>query len=124
VTGDIDGNGDEQVMIRQIISVIAEYERKITSTRTSFAMKQHQRNGRRMGRFAPYGWKIDEEDGSRIVKDLDEQKALELVAQLHKLELTPAEITKRLNEVYPECSRAKKWNRKSVGKIIERMDKI
>ncbi len=55
VEGDVEGDGPEQEMIRQVLAAFAEYERKVVSARTKYAMKYHQSNGRRVGRFAPYG---------------------------------------------------------------------
>ena len=42
VAGDVDGDGPEQTLIRQIVAAMAEYERKLISKRTSYALRRMQ----------------------------------------------------------------------------------
>ena len=121
VSGDVAGSGPEQDLIRQVLASISEYERKLIAMRTSWAMKQHQKNGKRMGRYAPYGWKIDPNDETRIVEEPTEQKVVKIVKALHEKGISIYKITNALNEKMPEKARHEKWNAKLIGKIIERM---
>jgi len=120
VQGDVEGNGAEHVMIRQVLAAIAEYERKIIAQRTKWAMLHHQKQGRRMGRYAPYGWRIDPNDSTRLEPVHVEQEAIECIGILHGDGKRPAEIVRELNksEYKP---RGVKWSQKTVSKIIERM---
>lgn len=122
VSGDVVGNGPEQVMVRQILASISEYERKLIGLRTSWAMKQHQRNGKRMGHFAPYGYEIDPEDRSMLRKVEHEQVALLAIKwAVEEEEMNLSEVVRYLNKEYPKSCRGKEWNRKTVKKIISRL---
>ncbi|HUV05760.1 MAG TPA: recombinase family protein [Armatimonadota bacterium] len=121
VSGDVEGDGPEHTMIRQVLAAIAEYERKLIALRTSFAMKQHQKNGRRMGRYAPYGSKIDPVDSTILIPAPREQKVLEFIRELIGEGRNQGQIVRALNKERLGSARGKKWNSKSVAKIIERM---
>ena len=121
VSGDVEGDGPEHTMIRQVLASIAEYERKMIALRTSYAMQQRQKNGERMGRFAPYGYKINPSDTTRLVKAKREQKVLEFIRELMKEGLTVGQVVARLNKEKPGTARAKKWYTKSVTKIMGRL---
>ena len=122
VTGDVSGNGNETVLLRQIIAAMAEYERKLIGARTRHAMQLHQRNGRRMGRYAPYGWAIDPADPRRMIPVEREQWAVAKIGELWQQGKTHAEIARTLNadEEYARASRTGKWSLKTVWKIVGR----
>jgi len=121
VSGDVAGNGPEQVMMRQVLASIAEYDRKMIALRTSHAMRQHQRNGKRMGRYAPYGFRIDPDDNTRLEPVAVEQHAIELIRDLVADGENPHAITQTLNKILPEASRGVVWRSKLVTKIIGRL---
>jgi site-specific DNA recombinase len=120
VTGDVEGDTDEIVMIRQVLASISEYERKMMAKRTKFSMLQHQKNGKRMGRYAPYGWKIDPEDPSRLVEVDKEQEALARIKVLHAAGKNTCEIARAMNEEMGYLARGPKWVPKTIRKIISR----
>ncbi len=121
VSGDVEGDSAEVEMIRQVLASIAEYERKMIAQRTRHAMRQHQRSGRRMGRFAPYGWSIDPDDPARIVPDAQEQVAIEWIRKLSASGLCPHAVMRRMDEIMPEAARQGKWNAKTITRIIDRL---
>ena len=121
VSGDVAGDGPEQVMIRQVLAAIAEYERKLIALRTSFAMKQHQIAGKRMGRYPPYRWEIDPEDSSLIIPVPSEQEAIAVIKILHEKGMNCHSIAIGMDRKMPERARASKWNQKLIRKIIERI---
>jgi site-specific DNA recombinase len=121
VSGDVEGDGPEHTMIRQVLAAIAEYERKLIALRTSFAMRQHQKNGRRMGRYAPYGYKIDPACSTVLVPAKREQAVLEHIREMIKDGRSHRQIVQRLNEERPGSCRGKRWRSKSVQKIIARL---
>lgn len=121
VSGDVIGNGPEQIMIRQVLAAVSEYERKMIASRTSFAMRQHQRNGRRMGRFAPYGYILDHRDKSRLIEAPGEQEAIKVIKSMRGKGKKPGEIAKYLNLYHPSASRGKEWSITAVTRIIGRL---
>ncbi len=120
VEGDVEGNGPEAVMIRQVLSSISEYERKIIALRTKYAMLHHQRQGRRMGKNIPYGWSLDPNDEKRMIPNEAERKAIEAVFELRAGGATQDEIVAALNEKYADAARVGKWNQKTVSKLLRR----
>jgi len=120
IAGDVEGDSDEAVMIRQVLASIAEYERKMIGRRTSYAMRQHQRNGKRMGRYAPYGYRIDPADSTRLEPEPLEQVAVERIRELADEGKTAYAIAKIMTEEMPEAARARQWNVRTVDKIVER----
>jgi len=121
VAGDIDGDGPEQELIRQVLAAISEYERKLISMRTSHAMKHHQRSGRAMSSQCPYGWKFHPEDKTKMVIDKVEKIAVKRIMFLHyKTESTQREIARIMNHESPKVCRGEEWSHKLIGRIIKR----
>ena len=73
---------DEDQMVRGILRVLDEYNRKVIASRTKAAMLRHQRNGRRMSHNLPYGMMIDPNNPARMVENLDEQKIIDVIMDL------------------------------------------
>ena len=122
VSGDIEGDGPEQIMIRQIMAVWAEYERKMIGIRTKHAVLQHQRNGRRMSDTCPYGTMPDPNDAKRIVEYPPEMPAVDMIAKLHGRDLTTHEIVVWMNREMKGMARSKKgWDQRTIKRIIARV---
>ena len=83
-SGDIDGDANDPtvVFVRQIMDAVAELERKQIAARTRDSMRQHQANGRRMGRYAPYGWQLDPVDPAHLIPEPLERVAVKRVKEL------------------------------------------
>ena len=124
VSGDIDGNGDESTMVRQVLAAVAEYERKQIGARTRDAMRRHQKNGKRMSRYAPYGHRVDPLDHKRLVSNPDEQAVIAHIGKQVAKGVNPNAITSRPNAEMPDLSRTGIWNTKTVTKIIRRMETV
>jgi len=121
IEGDAGGDTPEQIMIRQVLAAMAEYERKIIAIRTKHAMRHHQTHGRRMGRFAPYGYKIDPEDNRRLIPDEAELPSMAMVIALHKQGKTPHEIVVHMNKEGKELARGTiGWTQRTIGRIIDK----
>ncbi len=120
VSGDVEGNGPEQVMIRQVLNAISEYERKIIALRTKYAMLHKQTLGQRMGRFAPYGWTLNPLTPGRLSPVEKEQEAIARIKALAAEGYNANWIAGEMNRELPEYARAGKWSRKTVAKIIGR----
>ena len=123
IEGDVVGDGPEQVMIRQVLAAFAEYERKIIAIRTKYAMRHHQKNGRRMSRYAPYGQKIDKADTRRLLRCEREQQAITVIEELHMSDPPKSvhEIVVKLNADLPELARGDRWRQRDVKRILEKL---
>lgn len=66
-----------------IFSALAELEREMISERTSEAMRQHQRNGRRMSDRCPFGFVRNPEMPSMMIPDPKEQDVIRRILELH-----------------------------------------
>ena len=117
VTGDVKGDSDEAVMIRQILSVIAEYERKMIASRTRHAMRFHQSQGRRMGSECPYGWMPDPEDAKRRLPCQRERDVIDEIRHMHREGMAYHAIMTWLNANRREYARHGAWNAKTVRKL-------
>jgi DNA invertase Pin-like site-specific DNA recombinase len=118
VRGEIEGDQDDPMIdaIRKILDVIDELARKTTAQRTSDAMRQHQRTGRRMGRFPPYGWTIDLQDPKRMLPAAAEVAAIEFIrARKH---IPVPELVRILNREVPTAARAGTWRIKTVRRLV------
>lgn len=120
VTGDVNGEGPEQTMIRQVVAVMAEYERKIISQRTSSALLHYQREGKRVSCRPPFGFAVDPNDRSRLVRDEKEQATLAEIMRLYGEGCGFREIVRRLP---PESARCGKWEASTIRHIIKRESK-
>ena len=120
VTGDVAGNGPEQTLMRQVVSSISEYERKIIGQRTRYAMKQHQKDGRRMGRYCPYGWEQDPADKARMIVNDNEQAVIDRIVAARDKGLTIGDIVRALNgnAELKAIARSGTWYVKTVAKIL------
>lgn len=124
VTGDIAGDGPEIVMVRQILSAVSEYERKLIAQRTRWAMKSHQDKGRRMGRWAPYGWKIDPDappsspgNPAMMIPDEREMIAVKQIQDMRGMRVF--KVVEYMNRHFSDYARsAGKWNFHTVKKIL------
>jgi len=115
------GKTDAEVMMAQVLQVFAEYERKAIAARTKSAMLRQQANGKRVGRYAPYGYRIDEHDNQRLVAYEEEQKVLRHVLNLQKAyKLTPKEIKLVLKRDGVRARRGSWFQVAEIKKMIER----
>jgi DNA invertase Pin-like site-specific DNA recombinase len=114
------GDGPEQTMIRQILQVFAEYEKKIIGLRTKAAMLRRQKSGQRMSRYAPMGKMVDPEDPTKLVDDPEAQLAMARIAVLHAEGVSMNKICRILTEEGYRPN-AKKWHVQTIKATIERM---
>lgn len=123
VKGDIEGDANDPMVraMRQIVDVIGELERRTTAQRTSDAMRRYQSEGRRMGRYIPYGWAEDPNDGKRMLKVEHEQTAIERIRELVTAGNAPGAIARTLNAEMAEAARGGEWTARTVRKIAGRL---
>ncbi len=72
----------EAKLMRGFFLLFAEYQREITRARTRTKMLEHQRNGRRMSKEPPYGWRTSRDNPSLLEPDPYEQEVIEIVKSL------------------------------------------
>ncbi|MCA8921992.1 MAG: recombinase family protein [Planctomycetes bacterium] len=122
VEGDVDGDADDPhlVFVRQVMDAVAELERKMIAARTKASMRAQQRAGKRVGRYAPYGYRIDPDDPTRLLSNPDEQAAAARARELMAQGLSAYAVAKQLDQEYPDACRGKRWGKKTVAKIAER----
>jgi DNA invertase Pin-like site-specific DNA recombinase len=123
VAGDMDGDGPEAQLLRQVMAAIAEYERKIIGIRTKNAMLHRQSTGQRMGRFAPYGFTISDDGSNRLVENPAEHPLLGEIASRWNADWNASDIVRWLNKEHRDMARGKRWNLNTVTKIIKRTRK-
>jgi DNA invertase Pin-like site-specific DNA recombinase len=112
-------DSDEQTLMRSMLQVFAEYERKVIAARTSAAMKQHQANGRRMSSKTPFGYRLDPNDASRIVVDEGEQACIKRIGELRTQGRSLRGIVELLTEEGWK-PRGKRWARNFVWVLTKR----
>lgn len=115
-----DDDSPEAVFVRQILDAVAELERKLIGARTRSAMRIQQRGGKRVGRYAPYGYAIDPEDPTRLVPNPAEQRAVARVRALAAEGLSADQIARNLTIAMPEAARGAAWHHRTVAKILGR----
>jgi site-specific DNA recombinase len=93
----IDTTSASGKMVFRLLAVLAELERDQISERTRAAMAHMRRSGRRISRFAPYGWDFDA-DGEVLVQNHGEQRVVGRMVELRAGGLSFQVIADRLTE--------------------------
>lgn len=124
VTGDVKGDGPEQVLVRQIVSAISEYERKIIGIRTKTIMRAKQKQGLKMSKIAPYGWRIIKgKQQMRPVPAEQEIVCAILAYQKRHPKCNACQVRDWLNANHKEKARGKSgWQYRTVRRILLRQD--
>lgn len=117
VSGDVEGDTPEAVMIRQVLAVIGEYERKLIAMRTRAAMLHYMREGRKMGGRLPYGKRLDPNDPARMIDDAEECAVIARIVALRKGGAKLREIVAALP---PETARTGRWHYEQVRRVLKR----
>ncbi len=95
--GTATNNPDDQ-LIRGIVQLLAQYQKRAQAARTRAAMQRHQAGGRRMSRAdrCPLGWRPDPNDPKRMQKDPAEAAAIDRARALHSGGLSLRAICRQL----------------------------
>jgi site-specific DNA recombinase len=111
------GESPDDVFIQHILAAFAERERKYIGIRTKLAMRKYQRAGRRMGRYAPYGYVLN---GQQLGINAAEQAVVMRIVDLHSQGVAPLKIAKQLaqEDVHP---RTGAWTRRQIERIISNL---
>lgn len=105
------------MVIKAIAYEYAEMDRSMKQARTQRKMREHMRNGRKMGGCPPYGFR---HIGDRIEIDEDEMQTVMEIMRLHKKGLTSRGIAKALAKQGILPRKGGRWADMTVWRIIER----
>ena len=108
-------------MIRQILDVANEYERRVIAQRTSQSMRKQQDDGKRMSRFPVYGWMSDPADptGKSLIPCDPERAAIEDIVSMRNAGMGWKAIANEC-EVNQFPRRGQRWYASTVRKIYQR----
>jgi DNA invertase Pin-like site-specific DNA recombinase len=116
----IDTTSASGKMVFRLLAVLAEFERDQISERTRAAMAHMRRSGRRISRFAPYGWDFDA-DGEILVPNLGEQHVVGQMVELRAQGLSFQAIANQLTDgAVPTKHSGRPWTAKVVWSTIRR----
>lgn len=110
----LDSDDPWSMVIRAANYAYAEVQRRMVGPRTSAKMKQHMRNGRKMGGKPVYGYRFE---GKEMLEDPEEQKVIAQIMQMHEEGTTNYSIAKALNE-QGVPARGDKWHPNSVRRVV------
>lgn len=110
VTGCENGDSPEQEMIRKILQVFAEYERKVIAARTKAAMLRHQKQGRRMSDLTPYGWTRDPNNPALMIENETEQTVINQIHDWYAQGDGYREIARKLETQGVPSRTSPRWN--------------
>jgi site-specific DNA recombinase len=120
VSGMVQGNDPEAVLLRQMLDALAEYEKKVASIRTKHAKRIQAQMGRKTGRYLPYGYDSDPIDPKRVVVNPAEQEIIDTMFQWREEGCGYRAIVDRLEEEGIPTKTGKKWQLSIVYKILKR----
>lgn len=102
-----------------VMAGLAELERKQIGERTKAVLQSKKEKGERVGQI-PFGKKLDKKTG-KLTDNKAEQKAIEIVKELHKEGLSYSRIAEELEQrnLFNKAGKAK-WNKTQVHRILQR----
>jgi DNA invertase Pin-like site-specific DNA recombinase len=115
-----DPDDPSRALIRQVLGAVAQYERAMIALR----LRSGRRRKAERGGFAygspPLGYQaIDGE----LVADVDEQKTVARITELHKAGSSLREIAATLTLEGHRPKRSDRWHAESVGRVVRRLDR-
>ena len=116
--GVVDLNDPDKLVVIGIKGVLGAVERLRISIDTKEKMRRHQANGRRMSDISPFGYARDPEDGKRLLPFDVEQATIARMQELH-LNYGYRAVGRALEREGLLC-RGRKWNHRTVSRILER----
>jgi DNA invertase Pin-like site-specific DNA recombinase len=111
------GDGPEQQLMRHLINAFAEYERMVIGARTKAALRVKKQRGERVG-AVPIGFRVSEDDPSRLEKHPREQAAITLIHELREQGLSLRAIDKELRRQGFRSRGGKRWHVQTLANIL------
>ena len=122
----VDGHGNEDTaeanLVRQIITTVDTYQRRVNATLTRQAMLRQQAAGKRISIVPPYGHHFDPKDSTRILPDRYEQTVIARICALRKEGLSLRKIARALDKEGLKPRTDKPWHHWLVARILKRAD--
>jgi DNA invertase Pin-like site-specific DNA recombinase len=110
--------GPEAALFRQIVYAFAQYERALIRSRIKGALRELRAKGARSNSTPPYGWRFD---AGELAEEPAEQEALTAIRRWRGRGLTQTRMVELLAaRGFPP--RGSKWHRRSVQRILSRLD--
>lgn len=126
VDGSRNGDTPEDVLMRQIFSAFAEYERKLIAARTKASMLRQQDSGLAVSKHPPYGKQLGapvmmgDKLRNTLVDNPDELEVIDKIIRLGGMGMGQREIARMLDDDRVPCRNGGNWNPALVGRIIAR----
>ncbi len=119
---DTNGNANDpmQVLMEQVVSAFADYERQMIKSRIKATMKLKKSRGEKLGGSVPYGYDVViEKDIKKLVKNDKEQKVIASIKRYDKKGLSLRAIAKKLNDRGLSNKNDKEFYFMQVKRILE-----
>jgi site-specific DNA recombinase len=105
----------------KIAAVFGELQRETTAERTRAVLKAMQDQGFRVGRYAPYGFKINPKDPKRIIHNPDEVTVINVIVSCYRQNMGWTEIIRYLdNNGHKPREGSKRWMISTIKRIVEK----
>ena len=103
-------------MLFRMLAVLNEFERDQIAERTKAALSHKKANGEAYN-HTPFGF---QREGDKLVKDVEETKAITLIRHMHNQGASIRDIVEELNLMNIKPKIAEKWNPSSVHYLLKR----
>lgn len=115
----IDTTSASGKMIYRMLAVLAEFERDQVSERTKAAMAHLRRQGHRVSRYVPYGFKLSD-DGRTLTPHAAEQHGLDQIRALRLEGLSLRQIAAALTRSKIPTKTGRAWTAKVIHSLLHR----
>ena len=123
VSDSIDTRSASGKLILNVLTSVAQWEREAISDRTKEAMQHLKQKGVQLG-APPFGYEysmeVDSEGRRRMVEVPGAVATLRRIVAMHKEDITPARIARRLRAEKVPSPRGAEWSTASVRRILIR----
>lgn len=118
-TGYLDDDPDDpsRKLIRQVLGAVSEYERSMITLRLRSGRSRKAQEGGYAGGRPPLGFRAE---GRELVRDEQEQAAIERIMDLHAAGASLRSIAQTLSTEGFATRRGGQWHSMTVGRVLER----
>jgi DNA invertase Pin-like site-specific DNA recombinase len=122
-SADGSGNGDspEDHLMKGIKDLFAQHERIVIKARTRAALAVKRARGEKTGGTRPYGYRVIDGAVKTLEEDPDEQRAVELIAELRDRGYSLRKIAAELNTRGIPSTTGGAWIHTAVKKVCDRI---
>jgi site-specific DNA recombinase len=120
VYDNIDTSTASGKLIANLFASLAQFERETVQERTLAAMSYLRKQGRRLSRFAPYGYMTDPNDDKYLIPCSEEQRLLVKILQLREQGNGYTAIADRMNADGHLNRSGKPFHKSAIWRIVNR----